>query len=187
MSDSDSKLVLAVDDEANVVEAYSLYLRGEYTVRTANSGEEALEKLDESVDVVLLDRRMPNLTGDKVLERIRQEDYATRVAMVTAVTPDFDMLEMEFDDYLSKPVSKQEVRETVDKLATINTYESIIQEQFALIQKRDSLEAEKTKPELEQSDEYAELLDRLDKIESQIDKQTSEMDSDEFDTMFQQF
>jgi CheY-like chemotaxis protein len=43
-------------------------------VRTAYGGHEALEELSDDVDVILLDRRMPGLSGDEVLEEVR--DFA---------------------------------------------------------------------------------------------------------------
>ncbi|MFB6105679.1 MAG: response regulator, partial [Halobacteriaceae archaeon] len=61
--------VVVVDDEEGIAEAYSYWLSDEYDVRTAQSGAGALETIDEDVDVVLLDRRMPDRSGDEVLDR----------------------------------------------------------------------------------------------------------------------
>lgn len=94
-SDSDDEalldrdpVVLVVDDEEDLANLYSQWLSDDYAVRTAYNGEQALERLDETVDVVLLDRRMPGLSGDDALNRIREREYDCRVAMVTAVDPD---------------------------------------------------------------------------------------------------
>ena len=80
-----------------------------HDVRTAYGGEEALEKADEDVDLVFLDRQMPDMSGDDVLERVRERGLDCRVVMVTAVDPDFDIVEMPFDDYLTKPVMRDDV------------------------------------------------------------------------------
>jgi CheY-like chemotaxis protein len=72
-----SDTVLIVDDESEVADVYALRLREEYETRTAYGGEEALDTIDSDMDVVLLDRRMPDLSGDEVLERIRS-DYTGR-------------------------------------------------------------------------------------------------------------
>jgi len=59
--------------------------------------------IDETVDVVLLDRMMPGMSGQEVLAAIRERGLDCRVAMVTAVDADFDVIEMGFDEYLGKP------------------------------------------------------------------------------------
>ena len=69
-----------------------------YETRTAYGGREALEAVDGSVDVVLLDRRMPEIPGDEVLGRIRTTGYNCRVIVLTAVDPGPDIVEMHFDD-----------------------------------------------------------------------------------------
>jgi len=67
--------VLVVDDEEIVAEMYSDWLDEEgFDVEVANSGIEALRTVDDSFDVLLLDRRMPRLTGDDVLDVITSED-----------------------------------------------------------------------------------------------------------------
>ncbi|OYR68853.1 DNA-binding protein, partial [Halorubrum sp. E3] len=86
MSDTETKhTVLAVDDEPDLAELYRVYLDTAYEVRIATGGEEALSMMDDSVEVVLLDRRMPDMSGHEVLEAIRGEGYDARVAMLTAV------------------------------------------------------------------------------------------------------
>ncbi|MFB6198048.1 MAG: response regulator transcription factor, partial [Halobacteriaceae archaeon] len=77
-------------------------------------GQSALAQLDESIDIALLDRRMPNLTGDEVLAQVRDRDLDVQVAMVTAVDPDFDVIKMGFDDYVVKPVTKSDLFDLVD-------------------------------------------------------------------------
>lgn len=78
-------------------------------MKTASSGEKALELLDCAVDVVLLDRNMPGLSGDEVLREISRRGYECRVAMVTAVTPQSDIFDVEIEDYLVKPIHRDEL------------------------------------------------------------------------------
>jgi len=54
---SDVPVVLAVEDEPPLLEIYASWLEDDYDVRTAGSGEEALEQFDGDVSVVLLGRR----------------------------------------------------------------------------------------------------------------------------------
>ncbi|MFB6163446.1 MAG: response regulator transcription factor, partial [Halococcoides sp.] len=90
MSIATQASVLVVEDERSTAEAYARVLDDEYAVEVATTGEHALELLDESTDVVLLDRRMPGLSGAEVLAEIAERSVDCRVAMVTAVEPGFD-------------------------------------------------------------------------------------------------
>ena len=68
MTESDQPTILVVEDEQALIELYVRWLEDEYDVRTAEGGEEALEEFDDSVGVVLLDRLMPGMSGDEMLE-----------------------------------------------------------------------------------------------------------------------
>jgi DNA-binding response OmpR family regulator len=161
MSDVDPPVVLIVEDEPDVAETYKLWLQDDYEVRMAKNGDEGLEMLDASVDVVLLDRMMPGLSGDEVLERIGERALGCRVAMVTAVEPDFDILEMGFDAYLSKPIRSQQLHDTVSNLLERSEYDSMLQEYYALVEKQATLEATKSSAELAESDEYDALTEDI--------------------------
>ena len=168
MSESDRPVVLIVEDEPDVAETYKLWLRNDYEVRMAHDGDEGLELLDDSVDVVLLDRMMPGLSGDEVLERIRERDLGCRVSMVTAVEPDFDILEMGFDAYLSKPIRSEQLYETVENLLERSEYDTLLQEYYSLVEKQATLEASKSSAELEENDEYNELKREIDELKDEL-------------------
>ncbi|MFT4947435.1 MAG: two-component system response regulator AdeR [Natronomonas sp.] len=172
-------VVLIVEDEPDVAETYRLWLEDSYTVETAKDGDEGIEKLGGSVDVVLLDRMMPGLSGDEVLKYIREEGIDCRVAMVTAVEPDFDILEMGFDAYLSKPVRSHELETTVRDLLERATYDGLLQEYYALVEKRATLEASKHAAELQDNDEYEQLRERLDDLREELSDTLGEIEDDE--------
>jgi len=176
--------VLVVDDERDVADAYAAQLDGEYVVTTAYGGQEALDRLDASVDVVLLDRRMPGLSGDEVLDAIRDRGLDVRVAMVTAVDPDFDIIEMPFDDYVIKPVSREDLFETIERLLTCSNYEEKLREYYALTAKRATLESNKPRAELDGNEEFEALGDRIDELERDLDEAVSEFDDDDFTALF---
>jgi len=172
--------VLVVEDESDLADLYAAWLREHCAVRTTYGGAAAVDAIDDTVDIVLLDRRMPGLSGDEVLDTIRDRDLECRVAMVTAVEPDFDIVEMGFDDYLVKPVSKDDLVETVEQLLLRSEYDERIQEFFALASKKALLDAEKNDAELRASEEYARLVDRLAVLREEVDEtllQLSESDS----------
>ncbi|ERJ05744.1 HoxA-like transcriptional regulator protein [Halorhabdus tiamatea SARL4B] len=187
MSASVAPIVLVVDDEPDVADAYAAQLEGEYSVLTAYSGQEALETLDDTVDVVLLDRRMPGLSGDDVLERIRDRGLDCRVAMVTAVDPDFDIIEMPFDAYITKPVSREELFETIERLLTFQSYEKQFQELYRVSSKVATLRSNKSETELAHNDAYGRLLDRRDELRERLDETIGSFDDDDFATAFKDF
>ena len=178
MSDSDP-VVLIVEDEPDVAETYRLWLEDTYTVRVAGNGEVGIDALDESVAVVLLDRMMPGLSGDEVLEQIREQGLDCRVAMVTAVEPDFDILEMGFDAYLSKPVKSDQIRDTVENLLERSEYDSLLQEYYSLVEKQATLEATKASVELEDSDEYDDLTARIDDLRDDLSEMLGGIEDDD--------
>lgn len=182
---SDSSTVLVVDDESRLADLFAAWLEDEWTVKTAYDGETALEKMSEDVDIVLLDRRMPGLSGDEVLERIREEKYDTRVVMVTAVDPDFDIIDMGFDDYLVKPVSKDELLDLVNRVQTRSTYERDVQQYYSLVSKRSLLQVEKSDQELENNEEYQELQSQIAELEERIDQTIDQLEGhDDFANAF---
>jgi two-component system response regulator AdeR len=185
---SEPPLVLVVEDERDLADLYATWLRSEYRVRVAYGGREAIEKLDGEVDAALLDRRMPDLSGDETLKAIREEGIQCRVAMVTAVEPDFDIVEMGFDDYLVKPVSRGTLTETVENLLLRSTYDEGIQELFALASKKALLESEKDLATLESNEEYQELSEQVADLRADLNETLATLDSDdEMEAIYRDF
>jgi DNA-binding response OmpR family regulator len=181
---SEHATILIVDDEPSITDLYALRLEDEYDVRTAYSGSEALEKIDEDVDVVLLDRRMPDLSGDEVLSKIREEGIGCRVAMVTAVDPDFDILDLGFDAYVVKPVSEEDLKDTVDTLLRRATYDDQLRDLTAMMSKKAALESEKSEDELADNEEYQRLTDRLENVRGSLDETLEDLDEEDFSAAF---
>lgn len=162
--------VLVVDDEAAYLDAFTTWLEDNYQVRSANNGEQALELLDGDVDVVLLDRLMPGLSGDEVLTEIRNRNVNCRVAMITAVEPEIDIIELDFDEYLIKPVSGKELRSVVEGLLLRSNLDDSVQECFALAAKKSALEASLSSTKLESQPEYITLQERLKAAEDRVNE-----------------
>lgn len=173
--------VLIVDDEERVADTYELRLREGYETATALGGEEALERVDESYDVVLLDRRMPKITGDEVLEEIRQRGLDCRVVMLTAVDPDFDITDIDVDDYIVKPVDREELHDVVERALTISEYNEQMQKLSSLKLKRNVLEVEMNDHELEESRKYQTLIGEIETLEGEIEQMESALDLDHVD------
>ena len=104
--------LLLVDDDVELTELLSSLLALEgFDVQTANNGLEALQKLNESHELVLLDVMMPKLNGFETLKEIRKVSNVP-VIMLTAKGDDIDRvlgLELGADDYLPKPFNDREL------------------------------------------------------------------------------
>ncbi len=101
--------VLLVDDEAPFIDTLSkrLVKRG-LTVSTANSGQEALQKLGsgEAIDVIVLDVKMPGMDGIETLKAIKNTNPLIEVIMLTGhatVGSAIDGMKLGALDYLMKP------------------------------------------------------------------------------------
>ena len=127
--------VLVVDDQPPNIRLLEAILtpRG-YDVRTASSGEEALEVIaGTDIDLVLLDIVMPGLDGYQVCRRIREQTDTAYlpVVMVTASGDEqkVQALEAGADDFLSKPINQNELLARVASLARIKRYQDTIKRQ----------------------------------------------------------
>src|SRR5689334_6533800 len=77
--------ILVVDDEALIRWSLAERLHAEgYEVLEAETGQAALEKLPEGVDLVLLDYRLPDTDGVSVLRKIKEFDQDVLVILLTA-------------------------------------------------------------------------------------------------------
>ena len=180
--------VLVVDDEPDLVDLYAITLGTDYDVETAYGGPEAIEciEADGSFDVAVIDRRMPEVSGDDVLARLHDVNPDCRVAMVTAVEPDFDIVDMPFDEYLVKPVSRVSILETVDRLLRLRSYREQCREDYAVASKLAALRAHKEPEELEGNEEYAALAARLEELREDLEETTEPFGPRDFAAAFAQ-
>ena len=162
-------VVLIVDNDPRLVKMHMSWLEEDYRIKRAYDGEEGFRRLDDEVDVVILDRRMPGLQVEDVLEKIRGLSIDCQVIMLSAVEPDFDILEMGFDAYIVKPGTKKGIRETVEDVLARKTYDDATQEYLALSAKRAVLRSEKTEEALQSDEQYRQLQRRLKQLETEVD------------------
>ncbi|MDY0387725.1 MAG: response regulator [Methanolobus sp.] len=107
--------VLIVDDEQAIVELMGLYLKSDYEVIPAYSGQEALDKVkSEKPDIILLDVMMPDMNGYEVCRVLKTsvETQFLPVVMVTALSGKDDRIkgiEVGADEFLGKPVNRLEL------------------------------------------------------------------------------
>lgn len=179
MTESQSVTVLIVDDDESVIKLFRRWLEDDYDVVTALDGTEALEVLErEPVDIVLLDRRMPGISGDDVLETITEQELDCQVAMVTAVEPDLDIIRMGFDDYVVKPPTRENIHRTIENLLARRDQSALLQEYWSLLSKRGVLLEESTESALSDSDEFAELEERIASLHDKFEDEKHRMGED---------
>jgi len=162
--------VLIVDDVATNVLLIKRILEADYTIKTAQSGEEALELLPGfRPDIILLDIMMPGMDGYEVCRRIRSERrYAfIKIILVSAKTLVDDRLkgyEVGADDYVTKPFVKREL------LAKTNVFSRLKHEEEVNQLKNDllTLFSHETRTPLSAIIGLADILMRNEKIDQDI-------------------
>ncbi len=110
--------IMIVDDEKIVRESlYHWFLDEGYEVDTAESGEAALKKFDkDKFDLILLDMKMPGMSGLDLLPRLKQIDNDCFVILITAyasVPSAIQALKEGAFDYITKPVDPEELNHIV--------------------------------------------------------------------------
>jgi CheY-like chemotaxis protein len=116
--------ILAVDDEPSVMHSMRFIFAGpRYQVSGAESGDDALAQLDaasEAYDVIIIDQKMPHLTGVELVPELRKRGYGGKIVVLSAhlsaeVRRAYEQLNVNV--LLDKPFNIHELRVVVDKLA----------------------------------------------------------------------
>ncbi len=111
--------ILIIDDEAEFASTLCqrLKLRG-ITVEDAHSGTEGLEQLDAfAPQIVILDLKMPDMSGLDILARIKEKYQNIEVIMLTghgSVGAGIEAMEKGAFDYIMKPVDLGELLEKIE-------------------------------------------------------------------------
>ena len=109
--------LLAIDDEADMLETYASVLGKKYQLLTALSGAAALPLLDKNpIAVVLLDLRLPDENGLAILKQLKAADQSIEVIMVSAskdLPSAVEAMKLGAFDYLTKPFHVNEPLTTV--------------------------------------------------------------------------
>jgi DNA-binding HxlR family transcriptional regulator/DNA-binding response OmpR family regulator len=112
--------VLIVDDDPRQVELLSSWLSAEYDVVTATDGKAAREALDETIDVAILDRHLPDTTGEKIIENARQAGISPPTGFLSSADVSVSATELPADLLLSKPATRERMLEAVNTLYRMN-------------------------------------------------------------------
>ena len=117
--------ILAVDNEPSVTLSLRFVFAGpRYEVTCVDSGHAALAKLDvssDSYDVIIVDQKMPKLSGVKLVEEIRKRGITSDIIVVAAnLSPEVReaFSQMGVHVMFMKPFNVDELRSAVDRLVT---------------------------------------------------------------------
>ncbi|MFO7819762.1 MAG: response regulator [Halanaerobacter sp.] len=117
--------ILVVDDSMVYRKTIVNYLKAEMTdvdYITAQNGQEGFELYqEEDPDYIFLDLLMPELNGEEVLKKIREEDQETKVIILTADVQKMvkeDLEKLSIFEFINKPFSPDKAEEIADKIRT---------------------------------------------------------------------
>lgn len=103
------RAVLAEDDHV-LVKTIKLWLAdSNIELEAVTNGADAVDAVDEAVDVLICDRRMPELNGNEVLSRLEEEGHDIPVVVVSAYEPDYHLHTDDVDEYLVKPIDREDL------------------------------------------------------------------------------
>ena len=133
--------IMVVDDRDDIREVIHVLLTNEgYQIIEAKNGKEALELLDDSIDLIILDVMMPEMNGYQVCLLMREKTNAP-ILLITAKGEEFDKvlgLELGADDYITKPFSIRELMARVKALLRrYHVYQGKKEEAKAIIRLND--------------------------------------------------
>lgn len=159
--------MLVVDDEQSCRDLHEAWLQDEYEVVTAADGQTALAEAP-TADVVLLDRELGERSGTEVAERIADRGLDCFVVVVSGLEPDFDIVDLPIDEYLTKPVTGAELVGVVEEMLSRRDTQELMRECYSLASRKATLELEYSAVELGDREEYEELTATLERKRSEL-------------------
>ena len=121
MEKPENKTILVAEDvENNFILVKWILAESNFTVVRASNGEEAVEifKSGKHIDIIIMDIKMPKMTGIEATKLIREINADIPVIAITAYAQEKDrekILEAGFSDYISKPFKKNELASILNK------------------------------------------------------------------------
>ena len=114
------KRILICDDELGIRESLNLILKDDYDLSFCNNGQECLKCLGEGekFDLLLLDIKMPKMSGLDILKRIKEKCSEIKVIIITgykSVETASEAINSGAVDYIVKPFSSKDILKSVER------------------------------------------------------------------------
>ncbi len=117
---SQKKTVLVIDDYRSLREGLQLLLADDYTVVAVESGERAVELVQQvGPDLILLDLKLPGISGEEVLLQLRLHQIHSPVLIISAIQDPSvvaNLFRMGARDYLTKPFNIRELKGKMEEI-----------------------------------------------------------------------
>lgn len=111
--------VLLAEDDSDMRETYRTWLADipSWEVREATDGTETLAMLGSSVDILVLDRHMPDVSGPEVVDRLEGTAFDGEILVVSAYEQDEHLSDADVAGYLTKPIREETFIELLEQIA----------------------------------------------------------------------
>ena len=123
--------ILVADDDESICHILEKFLTKEgHRVITAHGGKEALEKMSEKPDILLLDIMMPDMHGFKVLDRVKEINPSTDVVMMTGLDEHavgIESLRRGACEFITKPIDLNHL----ERIINLKILDKTIEEESA--------------------------------------------------------
>jgi len=131
--------ILIIEDDPMASSALSDYSSNPFKVRTVSRGEDGIRHYTKDTDLVILDRKLDDMSGDTVATEIKEKDQHALILVVSGIDPEDNILDLPVDCYLKKPVSRTELRSRISDILNRQGLELEQREYLALRSKQSAL------------------------------------------------
>lgn len=165
----DSTTIVLADDDDRLVEMHTNWL-SEFEIKTATDGKTARDALDETVDVLITDRRMPELSGEELAQYVATSGYDCRTVFVSSVGPDQSLCSVPFDGYVQKPAAPEKLQTVIDDVVARKSQPPKVREFESLQARIELFESQLPKERRKETEAYRNLCDRLLTLDRELDQ-----------------
>lgn len=162
-NNSENKDVVIIEDEESLAELFSKRLDDEYNATIATHAGNGIAEIDAETDYVLLDRKLPGMSGDRVLEYIVDQPYDINVIIISAIDPDQNVIHQPYDEYITKTVDEGEIQDAIDRVEVKNRFVELLSQ---YVKKAETWEVVRSELNTAESDADVDLG----MIESELDE-----------------
>lgn len=156
-SDSENH-ILIVEQDMDQALLYQNWLEG-FETETCHPGD-IFDNIND-VSLVVIDRDIER-SLDLILNRL--EDMNIPVIMATGVEPGLDVIDLNIQNYLLKPITREELHEAVDKALKLANASEDEKKLEALKSKRDTVKKRYSEEDLENNEKYQEVLEKIERL-----------------------